>query len=47
MTAKPEQQKKNKQEGLYQSKNILYTKGSNQNKKATYGMGENILKFYT
>ena len=36
---------KNKQVGLHQTKKDLHSKGNHQqNKKATYGMGENICK---
>ena len=38
---------KNKQVGLHQTKNLLYSKGNRQqNEKATYQMEENICKSY-
>jgi len=37
--------KQNKQMGLYQTKKLLNSEGNHQeNKKATYGMGEDICK---
>ena len=38
---------KNKQVGLFQTKNLLYDKGNNQqNEKVINRMGENIFKMY-
>ena len=32
---------------LYQTKNLLYNKGNQQNQKVTYRMGENMCKLHT
>ena len=41
------QQNKNRQVGLHQTKNLLHSKGNNQqSEKATYRMGENNRKPY-